>query len=101
MFPTPLLIGDVLHFLGFPGTIVTVVVLLFAAYHIKEILDTFSRVGMWIRISGAALLLLALGAVFVPGFEIVVNVGSVIDFGGDLWRMVPWDTFWDLLKSHF
>jgi hypothetical protein len=91
------LLEPVLRFLGVPGTIVSVAVIALSAYHAKHLLDVFTRVGVWVRIGGAAVVLLVIFAVLVPGFAISLDVGRLLGFGGDLVdglldlaRLVPW-----------
>ncbi|QZX98736.1 hypothetical protein [Halobaculum rubrum] len=91
------IVEPLLRFLGVPGTLITAAVVLFSAYHIKSLLDVFTRVGIWVRIGGAAILLVVIFAVLVPGFEISVEVGRLFGFGRglfegtlDLVRLVAW-----------
>jgi len=92
------MIEELLHFLGIPGTIISAVVMVVSAYHIKSILDVFTKVGLWVRVGGAAVIIVLLFAIFVPGFKVSVDVRTMIGAGGDLVGKIPWRAALDLIE---
>lgn len=93
------MIAELLHFLGIPGAIVSAVVIVVSAYHIKSILDVFTRIGLWMRVGGAAVILVFLLAIFVPGFKVSVDVRTMISAGGELVGKIPWRATLDFIEG--
>lgn len=84
------MIEKVLHVLGVPETIVSVGRIVLTTYHRKKVLDVFTRLGIWARISGAILVAAVVITLLVPGVSVSINPSALLDAAGDAWNGIPW-----------
>lgn len=75
------MIAELLHWLGFSGSVVVVASVLAVAYHGHEIFQLLSSLGLYAKISGALVVLFLIATSgIVPGLRLVVDPGAAWSF---------------------
>ena len=88
--PSPLLIGEVLAWVGVKGSLVLVVSAVIAAYHGHSLLGFFARLGTWARVAGVFLLVGVVAyAGLIPGVRLSLDFVTLGTLAGRLWSWLP------------
>lgn len=79
-FAPPLLVAELLEAIGVPGSIAVLVTGVVAVKHLRDGLTIAAAVGLWLRF-GAVVVLVGVVAAsgVVPGFRLVIDLGTVAD----------------------
>lgn len=87
---SPLLVAEALEAVGVGGSVVLVVSAVLAAYHGHSLLGFFARLGTWARVAGVFVLVgVAAYAGLIPGVRVPLDLGTLAEVGGRIWRWLP------------
>ncbi len=88
--PAPLVLTDVLAWLGVRGSIVLVASAIVAAYHGHSLLALFATLGVYARIAGLFVLFAVVAyAGLIPGVHVSIDVPTLAEFLSRVWSWLP------------
>lgn len=85
-----MVLSELLHWLGVPGSIVLVLSAGLTVYHGRHLLALGAMLGTWLRFGGVLVLLTAIAySGLVPGVNLNIDLGKLFEFIVWLWSVLP------------
>lgn len=87
-----IVLEELLHWLGVPGSIILVLSAGLTVYHGRHLLTIGALLGRWLRFGGVLLILAAVAVSgLVPGVRLSIDLGALASGLGELLRLLPVD----------